>query len=68
MLEYEENFDSSFQVDYRGDYYTFDYWTRDKEKELMAEATLDNGSGGSSGDFGPVAVPLTASEAATVPA
>ena len=69
LLEYKGDFDSNYRIDYRGDYYTFDSWTGDTEKELIggwAEATLDSGSGGSSGDFGPVAVPLTASEAAMV--
>jgi hypothetical protein len=39
VLEYEGDFDSNHRFDFGGDHYTFAHWTRDTEKELMAEWT-----------------------------
>jgi hypothetical protein len=37
VLEYEGDFDSNHGFDFGGDHYTFAHWTRDTEKELVAE-------------------------------
>jgi hypothetical protein len=66
VLEYEGDFDSNYRIDYRGIITRLIIGRGTRKKGLMAEATLDSGS---SGDFGPVAVPLrTALEAVMVPA